>query len=47
MEDIYYTYQEFYTHTEAISYILIIIFLICTACFWSFLTGKDEDNNEN
>jgi hypothetical protein len=46
MEPIYYTYQGFYTHTKAITYILIIASLIGIAFFWNFLTGKDDDKNE-
>ncbi len=45
METIFYTYQEFYTHTKAVTYILIIASLIGVACFWSFLAGKDDDEN--
>ena len=43
MENLFYTYQEFYTHTKAVLYVLIIISLIGMALFWEFLTGKDED----
>ena len=47
MEPIFYTYQEFYTYTKGIIYILIIASLIGVACFWNFLAGKDEDKNGN
>ena len=47
METIFYTYQGFYTHTEGVTYLLIIVSLICVACFWNFLAGKDEDENGN
>ncbi len=47
MEPAFYTFQEFYTHTEGVTYILIIVSLICIACFWNFLTRKDDDKNEN
>ncbi len=43
METIFYTCQDFYTHTEGITYILIIVSLICIAGYWNFLAGKDED----
>ncbi|MFH2058403.1 MAG: sulfate respiration complex protein HmcD [Pseudomonadota bacterium] len=47
MESIFYTYQDFYTHTKAITYILIIASLIGVACFWNFLAGKEDDENGN
>ena len=47
MEPIFYTYQEFYTYTKGITYILIIVSLIGAACFWKFLAGKDKDKNGN
>lgn len=45
METLFYTLQGFYTHTEGVTYLLIIVSLVCIACFWNFLAGKDEDNN--
>ncbi len=47
METIYYTYQDFYTHTKGILYLLMIVSLFGIAGFWNFLTGKDDDNKEN
>ena len=47
METIFYTYQDFYTHTKGILYLLMIISLIGIAGFWIFLSGKDDDNKEN
>lgn len=43
MENIYYTLQDYLTHTKGVAYILIVIILIGMLCFWKFLTGKDED----
>jgi hypothetical protein len=43
METIYYTLQDYLTHTKGVAYILIVIILIGMLCFWNFLTGKDED----
>lgn len=43
MENIFYTLQDFFTHTKAIVYILIIMSLIALAGFWNFLTERDED----
>jgi hypothetical protein len=43
MENIFYTLQDFLTHTKAIVYILIIMSLIALAGFWNFLTERDED----
>jgi hypothetical protein len=31
------------THTESITYLLVIATLVGMALFWLFLTGKDED----
>lgn len=45
MEAEFYTYLDFYMHTKAVTYILIIASLIGIACFWNFLSGKDEDND--
>lgn len=42
MESIYYTLQDFLTHTESITYLLIIGSLIGITWFWCFLTGNDE-----
>ena len=47
METLFYTYQDFYTHTKGVTYLLMIISLIGIACFWNFLAGKDEDKNGN
>lgn len=47
METIFYTYQDFYTHTKGILYLLMIISLVGIAGFWNFLSGKDDDNKEN
>lgn len=47
METIYYTYQDFYTHTKGILYLLMIVSLFGIAGFWNFLSGKDDDNKEN
>ncbi len=45
METIFYTYQQFYTHTKGVTYILMVVSLIGIACFWNFLAGKDDDKN--
>ena len=36
------TLHEFMLHTESITYILIVVFLIAITAFWRFLTGRDE-----
>jgi hypothetical protein len=46
MEPTFHTYQEFYRHTEAITYILIIVSLVGNAWFWYFLSGKDQIGND-
>jgi hypothetical protein len=47
MEPTFYTYQEFHTHIEAVTYVLIVGSLIGIAFFWKFLSGKDNDENGN
>jgi hypothetical protein len=42
METIFYTYQDFYTHTKGVAYLLMIAALIGFVLFWRFLTGKDN-----
>ena len=46
MEPVYFTYQEFYTHTKGVVYVLMIAALIGFVFFWRFLTGKDDDKKE-
>ncbi len=43
MENIFYTLQDFFTHTKGVVYILIILTLIALAGFWDFLTSRDGD----
>jgi hypothetical protein len=43
MDTVFYTLQDFFTHTKAVVYILIILTLFALAGFWSFLTERDQD----
>ena len=43
MDGIFYTLQEFMTHTEGVTYILIIAILLGMLGFWNFLVDRDED----
>jgi len=43
MDQVFYTLQDFMTHTEAVTYLLVIATLVGMTVFWWFLTGKDED----
>ena len=43
MDTIFYTLQDFLTHTKAVVYILIVLTLFALAGFWNFLTEGDED----
>ena len=43
MESVFFTLQDFYTHTKAVVYILIILSLIGLAGFWDYLNARDED----
>ena len=43
MDTIFYTLHDFFTHTKAVVYILIVLALFALAGFWSFLTERDQD----
>ncbi len=43
METLFYTLQDFMTHTKAVAYVLIAAALIALPLFWKFLTGRDEN----
>ena len=43
MDPIFYTLQDFMSHTESVTYLLVIATLIGMTVFWWFLTGKDKD----
>ena len=47
MEPMFHSYQGFYLHTEAITYLMIVASLIGIAWFWNFLSGIDNDKNGN
>jgi len=42
MEPIFYTLQDFMTHSKSIAYIIMAGILIALPLFWCFLTGRDE-----
>ena len=46
IEPRFHTYQEFYLHTEALAYILIIVSPVGIAWFWYVLPGKDKIGND-
>jgi hypothetical protein len=37
------TMQDFFLHTKAITYIIMVLALIAFTCFWRFLSGRDDD----
>ena len=39
----FYTLQDFMTHTEGVTYVLVVAILAGMAGFWWFLTERDED----
>ena len=43
MHNIFYTLQDFLTHTKGIIYILIVLILLGMLGFWKFLTARDDD----
>jgi hypothetical protein len=42
MESVFYTLQEFITHTQSMMYLLGIGALVVLYLFWRFLTGRDK-----
>jgi hypothetical protein len=44
MDHVFYTLQNFMTHTESVTYLLVIAALVGMTLFWLFLAGgKNED----
>jgi hypothetical protein len=43
MDNIFYTLQDFMTHTKGVAYILIVLILLGMLGFWKFLSGRDDD----
>ena len=43
MENIFFTLQDFFTHTKGVVYVLIILSLLALAGFWDFLNSRDDD----
>jgi hypothetical protein len=43
MDQVFYTLQDFLTHTESVTYLLVIGTLVGMTLFWLFLTGNDDD----
>lgn len=43
MDNVFYTLQDFLTHTKGVLYILIVLILIGMLAFWNFLTERDDD----
>ncbi|MDF1591551.1 MAG: hypothetical protein P1P89_08575 [Desulfobacterales bacterium] len=43
MDGSFYTLQEFMTHTEGVTYVLIVVILLGMLGFWNFLVERDQD----
>jgi hypothetical protein len=43
MEHGFYTLQDFFTHTKGVTYILMVMALLCIVGFWRFLSENEED----
>ena len=43
MHNIFYTLQDFMSHTKGVTYIIIVLALFAITGFWCFLTGRDEE----
>ncbi len=41
--EVFTSLQDFMLHTKSITYILMGVGLVALACFWVFLSGRDED----
>lgn len=46
METIFYTYQDFYTHTKGVLYLLMFAALFAIALLWRFLSGRDDEETK-
>lgn len=42
METVFYTLQDFMTHSKAITYLIMGGTLVFLGLFWHFLTARDE-----
>ena len=43
MDNIFFTLQDYLTHTKGVAYILIVLILLGMLGFWNFLAGRDND----
>ncbi len=43
MDGVFYSLQDFMLHTKTITYVLMGVGLAALACFWLFLSDRDED----
>ena len=41
--DVFLSLHDFMLHTKTITYVLMGAGVIGLACFWRFLTGRDDD----
>lgn len=45
METVFFTLQDFMTHTKGITYLVMGGILVALPLFWAFLTGKDDQGS--
>lgn len=43
METVFFTLQEFMTHTKGVTYLLMGLALLVITAYWSFLGDRDDD----
>ena len=43
MDGVFYTLQDYFSFTEGVIYILIVVILFGMLGFWRFLTGGNKD----
>lgn len=43
MEGIFYTLQDFFTHSKSVTYVMMGLALLAFVAIWSFLVSREED----
>lgn len=46
MESIFYTLQDHMTFTKGTIYVLMVLILACFVAYWTFLSGREEEDAE-
>jgi hypothetical protein len=43
MEGLFYTLQDFFTHSKGVTYVLMGLALLAFVAIWNFLVSREED----